>query len=672
MKQVCLTILFCVIALTGWAQKTYWASKVVAFSSEYYDTKTTKENRAIQVLGKPNKLPQIGYSACAWQPLTQNNTLNEEYILVQFDTIMPIRQIAIAENYGQGCITHIDAFDEYDNIRPIWINQSAPSNEIGKMLNLILNQPTNFKVKGIRISLNTSRVKGWNQIDAIGISQSEQPIMATINLATNLPNQIVKENLGKGVNSEFREIAPVISPDGKTLYYTRWKHPDNIGIDKNQDIWYSELQNDKTWGPAKQFPEPINNAEHNAVCAISPDGKTLLLNNVYLKNGKMTKGVSISQKTATGWSFPTQLNIKNFVNKSDYAEYSFSPNGRVLVLTAYLNDTEGGKDIYVSFLEDANNWSEPINIGKQVNTAEDESTPFIAADSKTLYFSTKGIAGYGNNDLFVTRRLDDTWQRWSEPENLGPMINTPEWDGYFSISAIGDFGYFSSQEKSLGEEDIFKLKIPESIKPEAVIQLTGGVYNLTDKKPVGARIKVQSTADGDTVCVTFDPITGDYKLMLPSKKKYTISATQKGYLPMSETLDFLEEKSYKELKKNLYLLPIQAGQKMVLNSVFFEQSKYDLLPASYSELNHIVETMKDNPNMEVMLEGHTDNQGDWNANLQLSKQRVNEVRKYLVSNGIAEKRIQIQGYGSTRPVASNNSEEKRKLNRRVEFIIIKN
>lgn len=252
------------------------------------------------------------------------------------------------------------------------------------------------------------------------------------------------------------------------------------------------------------------------------------------------------------------------------------------------------------------------------------------------------------------------------------MINTPEWDGYFSISAIGDFGYFSSQEKSLGEEDIFKLKIPESIKPEAVIQLTGGVYNLTDKKPVGARIKVQSTADGDTVCVTFDPITGDYKLMLPSKKKYTISATQKGYLPMSETLDFLEEKSYKELKKNLYLLPIQAGQKMVLNSVFFEQSKYDLLPASYSELNHIVETMKDNPNMEVMLEGHTDNQGDWNANLQLSKQRVNEVRKYLVSNGIAEKRIQIQGYGSTRPVASNNSEEKRKLNRRVEFIIIKN
>jgi hypothetical protein len=206
----------------------------VAFSSEYADKETTKENRAIQVLGKPNKLPQVGYSVCAWQPMTQNNSINEEFIIVSFDTIMPVRQIVIAENFGQGAITHVDVFDENNNIHPIWINNTPPTNELGKMLNLILNQMTTFKVRSVRVSLNTSKVKGWNQIDAIAISQSDQPIKAFINLANNMPSQIVKENLGKNVNSEFRELAPVIAPDGKTLYYTRWKHPANVGLPKSK------------------------------------------------------------------------------------------------------------------------------------------------------------------------------------------------------------------------------------------------------------------------------------------------------------------------------------------------------------------------------------------------------------------------------------------------------
>lgn len=671
MNRVCLLILFAFINLPIFAQKTFWASKVVAFSSEYVDKETTKENRAIQALGKPSKLPQVGYSVCAWQPMTQNNSINEEFIIVSFDTIMSVRQIAIAENFGQGAISHVDVFDENNNIHPIWINNTPPTNELGKMLNLILNQLTTFKVRSVRVSLNTSKVKGWNQIDAIAISQSEQPIKTSINLANNMPSQIVKENLGKNINSEFRELAPVIAPDGKTLYYTRWKHPANVGFAKKQDIWFSELQADKTWGPAKPFSEPINNSEHNAICAIYPDGKTLLLNNVYSSNGEMSKGISISRKTASGWGFPEQVAIVDFKNKSEYAEYSIAPNGRILLISAQLDETEGGKDLYVSFLQENNSWSKPVNLGKSVNTAEDEGMPFIAADSKTLYFSTKGFPGYGNNDLFVTRRLDESWTKWSEPQNLGPMINTPEWDGYFTISAVGDYGYFSSQEKSFGEEDIFKLKIPEAIKPEVVVQVSGGVYNSSDKKPVGAKVKVQSTSDADTVCVTFDPTTGDYKFMLPVKKKYTISASQKGYLSSSEILDFENEKDFHEVKKNLFLYPIAAGQKITLNSVFFEQSKYELLPASFQELNHIVATMRENPNMEIMLEGHTDNQGDWNENLKLSKQRVSEVKNYLVKNGIEEKRIQVQGYGSTRPVASNNSEEKRRLNRRVEFTIVK-
>jgi outer membrane protein OmpA-like peptidoglycan-associated protein len=262
--------------------------------------------------------------------------------------------------------------------------------------------------------------------------------------------------------------------------------------------------------------------------------------------------------------------------------------------------------------------------------------------------------------------------KWSEPENLGTIINTPEWDGYFSISALGDFGYFASQENAIGEEDIFRLRVPESIKPNAVVQVTGGVYNMVDKKPISARINVQNLSDKDTVCVSYDPETGDYKVMLPSKQNYTISATKKGFIAVSEPMDFTKENNFKEFKKNIYLLPIQAGQKMTLNSVFFQQSKAEMLDESFTELDRIIKVMKENPTMEIMLEGHTDNQGDWNANLQLSKERVEEVKKYLTAGGIDIKRVQTQGYGSTRPIASNNSEEKRKLNRRVEVTIVRN
>ena len=669
--RISLIIFILFLSCQSYAQKTFWASRVIAFSSEYYDANTTKENRAIQVLGKPNVLPQFGKSVCSWQPQTQDNP-QEEFLIVGFDTLMTIRQIAVAENFGQGCIVKIEGFDEYDNLKTLWVNKNVPTAEIGKMTNIILSKLTNFKVRGIKIVLNTSRVKDWNEIDAIGISQSEIPIKATINLAKNLPSEIIKENLGSNVNSAYREIAPVIAPDGKTLYYTRWKHPDNLGNSKNQDVWFSEMQKNGKWSMAKPIGQPINNTEHNAICAISPDGKTILLNNVYLKDGSMAKGVSMSTKTATGWGFPKSITIKNFRNKSDYAEYSFSPNGRVMIMTGQFTETQGGKDIYVSFLQSDDTWSEPKDLGKKINSADEESTPFIAADGKTLYFSTKGISGYGNNDIFLSRRLDDTWLQWSEPENLGSIINTVEWDGYFTISALSDFAYFSSQENSLGEEDIFKLAVPESIKPSAVVQITGGVYNKVDNKPISARIKVQSMTDGDTVCVSYDPLTGDYKMMLPTKQSYTISAAKKGFMAVSEPLDFTKENNFKEVKKNIYLLPIEAGQKMTLNSVFFEQSKAIIIDTSFPELDRIVRAMKENPTMEIMLEGHTDNQGDWNANLLLSKERVEEVQKYLTIKGINMKRIQVQGYGSTRPVASNNSEEKRRLNRRVEVTIIKN
>lgn len=672
---------FSLLLATGntFAQKTYWASKVIGFSTEMMASGTTLEWKAIQVLGKPNKLPMSGGSVCAWQPSTPDNP-NEEWIKVAFDTLMPIRQVAVGENFGQGCVTKIFAYDEQDGEHQIYENSLPPAPGSGKVLTAIMSEMTPYRVKAVKVVLVTARVRGWNQIDAIGISQSDTPIEALINVSKDTPLDLQKENLGATVNSKFHELAPIIAADGKTLFFTRWDHPENMGDPdvkgerkKFQDVWYSQLESGGKWGEAKNIGAPVNTNDNNAICSISIDGKSMLLINVYKPDGTLAKGLSRSRKLRNGWSFPQEVKIKNYYNESDYSEFAIAGNGRVIIMTAQTKKTYGGKDLYVSFLQSDSTWSEPVNVGPSINTAEDESTPFVAADNKTLYFSSPGHAGYGKNDIFLTRRLDDTWTKWSEPENLGPAINTPEWDGYFTIPASGEFAYLCSQEESLGREDIFRLKLYAAVKPEPVAIISGNVFNYVTKKPIESEVVTEILQENikEASKVEYNPETGEYKLVVPLKQTYSISAVKKGYLPLSETIDLTKEKNYREIRKNLYLVPVEPGQKVVLQNVQFEQSKFELLPSSINELDRIVRLMNEVPTLEIRLEGHTDNQGDFNLNLQLSQDRVNEVKKYLVSKGIEDRRVEIKGWGSTRPMASNVTEDRRKQNRRVEFVVVK-
>ena len=341
-------------------------------------------------------------------------------------------------------------------------------------------------------------------------------------------------------------------------------------------------------------------------------------------------------------------------------------------MTAHRRETRGSKDLYVSFLEPDSVWSEPKNMGNIINTAEDEFTPFLASDNKALYFSTKGHAGYGENDIFVSRRLDETWTNWSEPVNLGPTINSTGWDGYFTIPASGEFAYLCSQNDSFGYEDIFRIKLPEANKPEPVAILSGSVLNSVTSKPMASAIfGISIVEKSDTIKVDYSPITGDYKIILPLKKKYVLYPKLAGFLSINETLDFTKETKYREIKKNLYLMPIEAGQKAQLKELVFQQSSYELVSSSFQELDKIVDMMKENPTAEIHLDGHTDNQGDWNQNMILSENRVKEVKKYLVSKGIKENRISTKAWGGSKAISSNESEASRMKNRRVEFTIKK-
>ncbi len=667
-KALFVGVLICAHFIS-YGQSVLWASKVVAFSSEYTDQLLGKEFRAIHALGRPSKYPKFGNSPSAWQSLTADNP-NGEYLIVSFDSLKQIKQVAIFENFGAGSITRVEGFDENNKIFILkdFLPNYAVAN--GQITRIKLNSLTPFKVKSLKISFNSERVKGFSQIDAIAISDDDKPIEASIALEKDPGAYLVKENLGLAINSKFNEICPVVSPDGKSLYFTRWKHPENLGSSKNQDIWVSQLGEDKKWLKSSLFPAPINNDENNAVCGISPNGKTMLLNNVYGKDGQMEKGVSLSFKLRTGdWSFPKPIRIQNFKNKSEYSEYTLAPNGKILLMTTETKDSYGGKDIYVSFWKSDDTWTEPKNIGPNVNSGESESTPFIAPDGVTMYFSSSGHVGYGNNDIFLTRRLDDTWLNWSIPENVGPVVNTNQWDGYFSVSAQGDYAYFSSVENSMGAEDIYRIKIPEKVKPQTLVQFSGKVLDVTSKNPLNAKILVRSTISSDSMAVDYDPYLGDFSFMWPTKKPFQIEVKSKGYLTKRERYDLRKESKYLEMNQVISMLPVEVNKQFKLPTLNFAQSKSDLLKDSYEALDGIVSILNDNASFNILIEGHTDSQGDWNENLQLSVDRALKVKEYLMLKGISSSRIQTKGWGGTKPLSSSVLEDKRKLNRRVEFTL---
>lgn len=482
---------------------------------------------------------------------------------------------------------------------------------------------------------------------------------------------VKKENLGRNINTKYPEHWPVISPDGKTLYFLRENHPDNFA--ESGDIWFSTLQADGIWTLAKHLGKPLNTLDGGSVCSVSPDGNTLLLLGLYNQTGRINyEGFSLSHKTKDGWSFPLGVVIKNFYNLNNHWSGYLSNDGKKLFMGLQRTDSYGECDIYVSFLQSNNVWTEPINLGATINTIEMDEDAFLAADNVTLYFESKGHGGYGGFDVFMSKRLDDTWTNWSTPLNLGETINTKEDDQEYYITAKGDYAYFASGDNSFGELDIFRIKLPEKVKPNPVVLIYGKVLNAKTNEPVEAEIKYEILSSGvESGIANSNPSDGRYKIILPYGKNYGYSAKANGYYSVSENINLEELSEYKEIEKNLYLVPIEVGEIVRLNNVFFDFNKFEFKPESFPELDRVVKFLSDYPTLEIELSGHTDNIGTFEYNQKLSENRVNAVAEYLFSKGIQRNRIIVIGYGETQPADTNESEEGRQKNRRVEFKILK-
>ncbi len=525
------------------------------------------------------------------------------------------------------------------------------------------------------------------------------------------------ENLGALVNSKNAELRPTISADGRTLYYIVSNDENNVLFksDKKiyQDVWYSTIDNKGVWSKSKKCDSVINQTNRNAIFWCSADGNRLLIRGTY-QNGKYYKnGFSFinkkifSSNNEVTWTSPEEVKIKGYENLSvdQYSGVFMTNDGKTMVL--YFSEEKNSllNDLYVSHLESDGSWTMPKKIKNGINTDDyDEISPFVAVDGLTMYFSSDRPGGFGKYDIWMTKRLDETWMNWSEPQNMGETINTNEWDAYFSIDAKGEYGYMVNSKNSLGESDIVKVKIPESLRPNNVMMVYGKIYNALSKLPMNGKLFYDlvpgEKSEGNAIAF----VDGSFKVALPYGKKYSIRAMADNYLSVIDTLDLTKFEPYKEIHRDLYLNPVfpdgiyikdsagnivrknidsikkeifenpdavKEGEIYTTNNILFDFGKSILRADSYKELDKIVKMMKANNTMQIELSAHTDNIGGYCENLKLSTDRANAAKQYLLSKGFDESRVIAKGLGETTPITSNKTEQGRQLNRRIEFRILK-
>jgi outer membrane protein OmpA-like peptidoglycan-associated protein len=541
------------------------------------------------------------------------------------------------------------------------------------------------------------------------ISKSIVTILLLAHFSLNIYGQNFQvEKLSPVINSSnYDEISPVVSTDGKELYFTRVKHPeydrtliwngqdislsedileyervlkkvyseitgqevyDPITSPFNQDVWIAKSSADADFVKVIHPPYPMNNALPNSVCAVTQDPNTFVVVNKFGQDGSMEGGFSfIDRETDTKWHFPRPIDIKDFYSLGADVSLNMSPDGEVVVLSLSRYDSYGDNDLYVSFRIDSTHFSEPQNLGSQVNTYFREITPFLSLDRKSLYFSSNRKGTIGGNDIFIAERLDDTWKNWTSPKRFIEPINSKSDDSQPYFNAATGYVYFSSKRD--GSSDLFRAKIAEPSNDE--VTLVGKVTNPKTSNPINAKILVTIPTKSWYVKTYFTEENGDFRITVPKGETVEITPVVSGYSGKASVQKF--EKNYyyfKEYDLQLEAQPLEKGMKVNLEPIYFEQSKAIIRSISYSELDKLVKFLNDNKNVYILIEGHTDNNGKEPELLALSEDRAYAIKEYLILQDIHPIRIETKGFGSSKPISTNGTEEDRAKNRRVEFIIL--
>ncbi|MFD2934487.1 OmpA family protein [Spirosoma flavum] len=478
------------------------------------------------------------------------------------------------------------------------------------------------------------------------------------------PQAVDPKPLSSVLQTTPSQYFPVLTADEQTLVFTALK-PEG-----DEDLMTATF-NGETWSPPVSLASSINTPDNEGTASLSADGRTLVFTACQGRKGFGSCDLYMSHKTGSDWSSPE--NLGPAINTHFYeSQPALSADGRQLY---FISDRPGGKgrrDIWRSDLATNGSWAEPVNLGEPVNTAFNEASPFIHANGQSLFFASEGHIGLGGYDLFVT---DSGGSGWSAPTNLGYPINTAEDQASLFVTANGTRAYYSFEEQKEGvsqKSRLYTFDLPESLRERVrpVSFLKGMVADAKTKKPLAATVELVDLKTNQVVSqVQADAQTGQYTAVLPSGGEYALYVSVPGYLFKSLSFDFTQKTKGEGLSLSVPLEPVVAGSSAneTLNNLFFEYGRYDLAEKSLTELNRLSLFMQANRTVNIEIAGHTDDKGDAAANLVLSQKRAQAVVAYLTKAGIQPDRIQAVGYGKTRPLVPNTTDENRRLNRRIEW-----
>ncbi len=501
------------------------------------------------------------------------------------------------------------------------------------------------------------------------VAEAEK-IIANANFAIENAEEMAEFDprpLSDTVNAFPMQYFPILSVDQNSLIFTRRL---GTSTQNDEDLVISTKNERGIWQLPESISDNINSEFNEGTCTLSADGRTLIFTSCYGRQGYGSCDLYISEKTGEEWSAP--INLGPNINSSSWdSQPSLSADGRRLFFISNRKGGVGSRDIWLATKNESNEWQKPVNLGRGINTVNDEVSPFIHPNNKTLYYATNGLPGFGGFDIYYSNEQNNGWKK---PVNLGPPINNGEDQVSLFITADGNRGYYSNEDNKSKDRKgiIYEFDVPQSKRIKYRTSFVSGIIrDSITQLPLKAKIELYDLKlDKRVSLVNSDSINGKYLMVLTEGSQYALYVERKGYLFQSNTFNYEIGDDSESIKMNFLLSPIRKGAKTVLSNIFFETDKYELSENSKTELKKVIDFLNANPTIKIQIEGHTDNVGDRSYNLQLSLKRAISVQTFIINNGIIQKRISYKGYGSEQPKFENNSDRNRQLNRRIEFKIV--
>jgi OmpA-OmpF porin, OOP family len=512
------------------------------------------------------------------------------------------------------------------------------------------------------------KIIGYNPNDKL-VMYKTNVLLNNCNFAIEAKKHPVTFNpvlMSSKVNKFFIQGYPVLTADKQTFIYSKREDPTPKG---DEDIVMCKKVNGE-WSDPVSISDKINTKFNEGACTMSADGKVLVFVSCNRGSG-LACDLYISYKKGDDWTTPVSMGPNVNSNVWD-SEPSISADGRTIYFTSERSGGLGFFDIWMTTLDDNGNWTKAKNLGRPINTEGKEVSPFIHANGRTLYFSSDKHPGMGGYDIFYSHKLDSGW---SNPVNVGYPINTQINDATIFITADSKNGFYSVYERKdmrFNKAMLYEFDVPKELQEENISTYAKGtVYDTETQKKLGAKVELIDLKTQRVIqSVRSDSVNGDYMIVVTKGTDYGLYVSKEGYLFKSVFFDDKDPKSTEPLSLDIYLDPVKAGKAVVLNNIFFPTNSYKLEEKSQTELDKIILFLKQNPKINIEFGGHTDDVGSDKDNMDLSVKRAKSVYDYIAAKGIPSLRLKFKGYGETKPVVPNDSEEHRRMNRRIEFKVL--